>query len=79
MWYVYILECRDGTFYAGVTNDLDRRVAEHNGSPLGAKYTAGRRPVRLVYSREFEDRSAASKEEARIKRLSRAEKLLLFS
>lgn len=78
MWIVYILECADGTYYAGITKDLERRVEEHNWSRLGAKYTAGRRPVRLVYAKHFKDRSAASREEMRIKRLPRIEKRALI-
>lgn len=79
MYHLYILKCADETFYTGITTDLDRRMNEHNASDAGAKYTRGRRPVRLVFSRTFEDRSAASREEARIKKLSRTEKLGLIS
>ena len=75
MYFVYILQCCDGTLYTGITSDLDRRIKEHNSSKLGAKYTKARRPVKLVYSAEFQDKSAASKEEARIKKLTRLEKL----
>jgi len=78
MWHVYILRCADGTLYAGITTDIKRRMGEHGGSALGAKYTSSRRPVKLVYLRIFKDRSSASKEEARIKKLRRAEKLLLI-
>jgi putative endonuclease len=78
LWQVYILQCSDGTLYCGVTTDLKRRVDEHNSSPLGAKYTSGRRPVKLVYAQDFADRSAASKEENRIKKLSREEKIKLI-
>ncbi len=78
MYFLYILECADGTLYVGITTDVERRVFEHNGSKLGAKYTRGRRPVALVYSRAFADRSEASVEEARIKKLSRAGKLGLI-
>ena len=78
MYYLYILQCADGTLYVGITTDLNRRVEEHNGSTLGAKYTRGRRPVELVFSRAFENRSEASREESRIKRLSRAQKLELI-
>lgn len=74
MWYVYILECADGTLYTGITNELERRITEHNESKIGAKYTRARRPVSLVASFEFADRSSAAKEEARIKGLSREEK-----
>jgi putative endonuclease len=75
MYHFYILKCADGTLYAGITVDLLRRVREHNSSGLGAKYTRSRRPVKLVYSKKFSNRSAASKEESRIKKLSRQEKL----
>jgi len=78
IWQVYILQCSDGTLYCGVTTDLKRRVDEHNNSALGAKYTSGRRPVELVYVCGFADRSEASKEESRIKKLSRGEKLKLI-
>jgi putative endonuclease len=78
IWQVYILKCSDGTLYAGVTTDLERRVAEHNSCRLGAKYTSGRRPVELVYHQSFSDRSLASKEEVRIKKMSRDEKLRLI-
>lgn len=78
MYYLYILQCADGTLYVGITTDLARRVEEHNFSASGAKYTRGRRPVSLVFSREFANRSEASREEVRIKRLSRKEKLALF-
>ena len=78
-YYLYILECSDQTFYTGITTDLKRRVAEHNGQgKLGAKYTAGRRPVKLVYSKKFQNRSMALKEEARVKKMKRAEKLKLI-
>ncbi|MBU4217183.1 GIY-YIG nuclease family protein [Candidatus Parcubacteria bacterium] len=75
MWQVYILKCADKTFYTGITTDLERRVGEHNSSDLGARYTSGRRPVRLVYAQNFANRSLASKEEIRIKNLSREEKI----
>ncbi len=74
-WYVYLLECADGTLYCGVTTDLERRLAEHNGSaPGGARYTRARRPVCLAASAVFPDRSAACSAEARIKRLPRGRK-----
>jgi len=77
MWYIYILECADKTLYTGITNDLKRRVAEHNNSKLGAKYTRGRRPVKLVYSKRIKNKSKASQEEYCIKKLSREEKIKL--
>ena len=78
MYYLYLLECADKTLYAGITTNLKRRVMEHNNTKLGAKYTAARRPVKLVYSKRFKDRSLASQAEAGIKKLSRAEKLKLI-
>ena len=74
MYYLYIVECSDHTLYTGITTDLKRRVGEHNGGKLGAGYTRSRRPVRLVFSKKFKTRSAALKEEWRIKKLSRDEK-----
>jgi len=68
MYYVYMLECADGTLYTGITTDLQRRIDEHNHSPKGARYTRVRRPVRLVYSEEHTDRSSASKREYAIKK-----------
>jgi len=78
MYYVYILRCADKTLYAGITTSLKRRITEHNKTKLGAKYTASRRPVKLVYSKKFKNRSTASKEEARIKNLKRNKKLELI-
>ena len=78
MYHLYILQCADGTLYTGITVDLKRRIAEHNSLTLGAKYTRGRRPARLVYSQSFRNRSLASKKESRIKKLSRTEKLNLI-
>ena len=77
MYYLYILKCFDDTLYTGITTDLERRVKEHNSSTLGAKYTARRRPVELIYFEEFIDRSEASKREYSIKNLSRAQKIKL--
>ncbi|MBI2038214.1 MAG: GIY-YIG nuclease family protein [Candidatus Magasanikbacteria bacterium] len=77
MYYVYILECVDKTLYTGIATDLARRVKEHNTSKLAAKYTRGRRPVKIVYTKRFRNRSNASKAEARIKKMTRKEKLKL--
>lgn len=71
--YFYVLLCRDGSFYAGYTNDLERRIKLHNEGK-GAKYTRGRGPVQLVFSREFADKSAALKAEYQFKQLSRPKK-----
>ena len=73
-FYVYIVECADGTYYTGITTDVDRRILEHNFSFRSAKYTRSRRPVKLVYSKLIGTRSAASIEECRIKKLSRSKK-----
>ncbi len=79
MYYVYMLECADGTLYTGITTDLERRLEEHNSSDKGAKYTRARRPVNLVYSEKYPDRSSASKREYAIKkRMSKEQKLRLF-
>jgi len=78
MYFLYILQCNDQTLYTGITTNLERRLKEHNSSKLGAKYTKIRRPVKLVYSQQFVDRSEASKEESRIKKLSRQQKIDLF-
>ena len=71
MYYLYILLCADKTLYTGITTDLKRRMVEHNNTKLGAKYTSSRRPVKIVYSQKFKNRSTASKEEARIKKLKK--------
>ena len=73
MNYTYILECSDGTYYCGWTNDLEKRLYAHN-SGKGAKYTKSRLPVKLVYSEEYETKEEAMSREWHIKRLSRADK-----
>lgn len=78
-YFVYILECNDGTLYTGITKDVDKRVQEHNTSEKGAKYTKARRPVKLVYKEAAEDRSSASKREYAIKKLPREEKKELIN
>lgn len=78
-YFVYILECADKTLYAGYTNNLDRRLYNHNNSKTGAHYTKIRRPVVLKYSESFETKSEALKREYVLKQLSRAEKLNLFT
>lgn len=75
---VYILECSDLTLYTGITNDISRRVIEHNTSLKGAKYTQGRRPVKLLYSEEGYTKSEALKRERRLKALSRQQKLQII-
>ncbi len=77
MFHVYILRCADNTLYTGIALDVEKRVVEHNTSPLGAKYTQSRRPVKLIFSKEAGDQAEASKEEYRVKQLSRQQKLEL--
>ena len=79
MYYVYIVKCSDDTLYTGIATQIDRRIEEHNSSNKGAKYTRIRRPVELVYSEEYPDRSTASKREYGIKKkMTRKEKLKLI-
>ncbi len=77
MNYTYILECSDGTLYCGWTNDLEKRLLAHNEGK-GAKYTRGRRPVKLVYYEEFETKEEAMKRECSIKKLGRDDKMKLI-
>ena len=76
-YYVYILRCADNTLYTGSTNDLAAREFAHNAG-RGGKYTAGRRPVRVVYSEMLESRSQALRRECEVKRLTRAKKEVLI-
>lgn len=76
--FVYILECSDRTLYAGWTNNMEKRLQEHSEGKSGAKYTRGRRPVKLVYRERCPTKSDALKREREIKKLSRAQKLLLI-
>lgn len=73
MAFTYILECADGTLYTGWTENLGRRVQAHNAGS-GARYTRGRRPVRLVYWEVQPSRRAAQRREVALRRLSRAQK-----
>ena len=73
----YILKCNDNSLYTGWTNDITHRLKMHNEGK-GAKYTRGRGPVELVYLEEFETKQEAMSREAKIKRLTRKEKLLLI-
>ena len=77
-WWVYVLHCADGTLYTGITTDVDRRIAEHNGDGApGARYTRSRRPVRLLHVEPAADRAEATRRELAIKRLDRERKLAL--
>jgi putative endonuclease len=78
-YYVYILECNDKTLYVGRTNDIEKRLYNHNNSKSGAHYTKIRRPVVLKYSEEFDTLSESLKREAALKKLSRKEKLEIIS
>ena len=75
-WVCYLLSCADGTLYCGITNDLEKRVAAHNGAD-GAKYTRGRIPVQLVYAESCADKSVALKREMQIKSWPRSKKQTL--
>ncbi|MGB9429237.1 MAG: GIY-YIG nuclease family protein [Gammaproteobacteria bacterium] len=74
-YYVYLLECRGGRLYAGITTDIERRLAEHRGGRRGARFTRANPPAKLLAVREVANRSAALKLEAALKKLRRLEKL----
>jgi len=76
-WHLYIVECKDSKLYTGITNNLKRRIRDHN-SGNGCRYTSIRAPVKLVYSEELPTKSEALKRELRVKHLSRAEKFILI-
>lgn len=78
-WYLYVLSCNDGTLYTGVTTSLERRVNEHNTSKRGAKYTKTRRPVKLLWSKEYANRSEAQSAEYKFKKLFREQKLQIIN
>ena len=78
-WYLYVVKCSDSTLYTGVTTDLNRRLTEHNTSLKGAKYTRKRRPVVLVYSKHYADRSQAQKAEYQFKSLTRKQKIKVIN
>ena len=77
MNYTYIVKCSDGSLYTGWTNNLEKRIKDHNAG-RGAKYTKARRTVVLVYKEEFPTKQEAMKREWEIKRLSRKEKLSMI-
>lgn len=76
-WFVYIIECSDNTYYTGISTDIDKRIKTHNNGK-GAKYTKYKLPLKLLYSKEFKNKSEASKEEYRIKQLTKNEKKILI-
>mgnify|MGYP006121862073 FL=1 len=75
-WFVYILKCRDGTLYTGITNNIKKRIKAHKEGK-GAKYTKGRGPFELIFEEKYLDKSSALKREAVIKQLRREDKLIL--
>lgn len=75
-WVLYIVRCRDDSLYVGITNDVERRMAQHN-SGKGARYTRARRPVSLVFLEPHPDKVSAARQEYAVKRLTRAQKLLV--
>ena len=77
-WYVYIIECKDGKLYTGITNDLENRVKKHNRGQ-GCKFTKCRTPVKLLRSEELCSKGKALSREAQIKTLTRERKLALIA
>ena len=79
-WLIYILECRDGSLYCGITNNIEKRLKQHKGEIKGgAKYTRSHLPCKLVYEENSLSRSDASKREAIIKKMSKVEKQTLIN
>lgn len=76
LYFVYMLLCKDNSFYLGTTDDIERRFATHL-SGKGARYTRSHKPVKVVYSEELSDKSAALKREIELKKLTHAQKSLL--
>ena len=77
-WILYLLECENGHYYAGITTDLERRFAEHVFG-IGARYTRANSPQRVVAAKSFPDRASVSRAEAALKKLPRSEKVGFFS
>ena len=76
-YFVYIVECADGTLYTGISNNLVRRLRQHNGEIVGgAFYTQNKRPVRLIYKEEYKTHLEAARREIEIKSWTRERKLL---
>ena len=79
-WLIYILECRDGSLYCGITNNIEKRLKQHKGEIIGgAKYTRSHWPCKLVYKEKSASRSNASQREAIIKKMSKVEKQALIN
>ncbi|KKR09720.1 MAG: hypothetical protein UT39_C0029G0009 [Candidatus Woesebacteria bacterium GW2011_GWA1_39_21] len=77
MYFVYILKCKDGSLYTGITTNVERRFKEHKDGKGGA-YTRAKKAIKIIYSEQYKNRSKASKREAEIKKLRRAEKYALI-
>ena len=77
-WWVYIIQADDGSLYTGVTTDIARRFSEHRAGRKGARYFSGRRPVGVVFTEKWSNRSEAQQREAEIKSLRRGDKLKLL-
>ena len=77
-WFLYLLECRNGAYYVGITNNLESRFAAHV-SGKGAKYTRANPPVKILAFKNYPDRSSASIAEAQLKKCQRDQKLLFFT
>ena len=77
-WVLYLLECENGSYYSGITTDLERRFSEHVFG-IGARFTRANPPLRVIAVKEFEDRSGASRAEAVLKKLPRAAKVGYFA
>jgi putative endonuclease len=77
-WVLYLIECKNGAFYAGITNNLEQRYAAH-ASGKGARYTRANPPVKILASKLYADRSTASVAEAQLKQLPRHKKLSFFA
>jgi len=78
-WYLYLIRCRDGSLYTGITTDVTRRFAEHQGNgDMGAKYLRGRGPLQLVFQKKLGSRNLALAVESRVKKLSKAGKEALI-
>ena len=78
-WFMYVVRCNDDTLYTGITTDVERRIDEHNHSKKGAKYTASRRPVEIVFAKIFSGQSSAARAENRFKKYRRVDKLKIIS
>ncbi len=79
-WHLYLIRCGDDSLYCGIATDVTRRLAEHNSQgPKSAKYLRGRLPLKLVFQKKVGNRAEATREEIRIKRLSRAQKERLIT